>query len=123
MTDLSQRVHAICAALQSVRVDLSSESGAQAGYAAALEGAGFHVDREVRLSAADRVDLMTLDGIVIEVKLRRGWRKTEIFKQLARYARHDRVRAVILVTGQAMTLPADVDGKPTGIVSAGRAWL
>lgn len=78
------------------------------------------IQREVRLSAKDRVDVW-VDGVVIEVKL--DGSPFRILDQLVRYAKHDAVEAIILATNKAMCLPKQIEGKPAFTVSLGRAWL
>lgn len=112
----------IAATLLATRVDLSDEKAAQAQIAEALTAAGLAFEREARLSPRDRPDfLFPVPGLVLEVKLRA--RKMDIWRQLARYAEHERVRAIILASNTAMTLPPEIVGKPLAFVSLGRAWL
>jgi len=116
------RPNAIAAIIRGVRIDLSDEKASQAQIADALTAAGVEFEREVRLSPGDRPDfLIPATGLTIEVKLRAP--KMEIWRQLQRYAKHDRVRAIILVSNTAMTLPESVEGVPLFFVSLGRAWL
>ncbi len=110
--------------LVSARADLSSEKAAQADLAAVLLARlpGVSVEREVRLSSHDVVDIMVDGSVAVEVKLR-GQPKASIYRQLKRYAAHDRVKSLILVSNIAMGLPPEIEGKPTGFVSLGRSWL
>ncbi len=63
-------------------------------------------------------------NIVVEVKIKaKGAQRRNIFRQLDRYAKHDRVHAIVLVTSVAMHLPAEINGKPTFVASLGQAWL
>lgn len=84
---------------------------------------GLAVRREHRLAPGDIVDLfIPAIGTAIEVKLKRN-RGAAILRQLERYAAHDAVQALILVTNRAMGLPQSLNGKPVYYVSLGRAWL
>lgn len=116
-------VAAIVALLLSVRFDLSTEAAIQRGieelFTVEFGEAGFR--REARLSPADRPDFM-IGGVAIEVKHNRAV-KGATLRQLARYAAHDEVTALILVTGRAMDMPALIGLKPLHIVALGRAWL
>jgi len=107
--------------LRSVRADLSDEKRAQAGIAAALASLGAPVEREVRLAPGDVIDIL-VGPLGIEVKLK-GARKVAVWKQLERYARHERIGGLILASNLAMGLPDAVGGKPLWFVPLGRAWL
>jgi hypothetical protein len=104
-----------------LRVSLTDEKTTQAEIARALDALRWGYQREVSLSPGDRPDFLTAEGIAIEVKLRA--RKMEVWRQLLRYAAHDRVRGILLASNTAMGLPYNAGGKPLGFVSLGRAWL
>lgn len=78
-------------------------------------------EREVVLGPGERIDFLCAGGIGIECKAR-ATRKA-IYRQLGRYARHDRIQSLILVTATALGLPAMIEGKPVFYVSLGRASL
>ena len=107
------------------RFPLSSEKDRQAEIEAWLgEGLpGVEILREHRLSDRDRPDFFVTDGgIAIEVKIGgRGQSRAGIVRQLGRYAEHDHVQAIVLVTGVSI-LPFRLS-KPIHFVSLGRAWL
>lgn len=89
-----------------------------------LGSSGYTFDREKRLSNRDIPDffIKTMHGnIVLEVKTRCP--KKAIFRQLERYAKHDDVHGLILLSGTSMGLPSDITGKPCAIVSLGEGWL
>lgn len=54
--------------------------------------------REVSLSTRDRIDVLTECGIGIECKIKGS--PSAIVSQLLRYAEHDRIKALILVTSK-----------------------
>ena len=62
--------------------------------------------REVRLSPRDRIDLMTECGIGIECKIKGS--PTIIVNQLLRYAEHDAVKSLILVTSKRTHLTTEL---------------
>ncbi|HTK34567.1 MAG TPA: hypothetical protein VL358_04665 [Caulobacteraceae bacterium] len=94
------------------------------GYLRRVLAPGVLIEREVRLSPADRPDFVIDGRIVVEVKLKRpGNRPETVLRQLGRYAEHDGVEAIILASNLAMTVPAALNGKPVLFVSLGRAWL
>ena len=122
MTDQQAAISRIGEALARTRIDLSSEKAAQAAIAEMLAGAGLAAEREFILAPGERPDFFLPEsGLAIEVKIRAP--KMAIFRQLRRYAAHDRVRGLLLLSNTAMGLPAEIDGKPACILSLGRAWL
>lgn len=99
----------------------ATEAALQAGIGEALREWNVPFDREFRLSAAERIDFWVDGYIGIEAKVR--YPKRSIYRQLQRYAGHDALKALILVTGTAMGLPAQILGKPVFYVSLGRSAL
>jgi hypothetical protein len=110
----------LAAFLRSRRFRLNTEKQVQDGIEAELSSSGIVFERECRLSAADVVDFM-IGSIALEVKVKGN--TLEIFRQLERYAKHDRVTAIVLASNYAMVLPDTIEGKPTLFVNLGRAWL
>lgn len=119
MTEIEAILHCI----ERTRVDLTSEKAAQADLEAAFRARGFEFRREVRLAPGDIIDFI-IDpiGVGVELKLKRAG-KMATFRQLARYAKHDEIRALILASNMAMGLPALIEAKPSYLASLGRAWL
>ena len=120
MTDHNDRAIYIAQLLKRTPMRTSSEKVMQEDIERALQRAGVDHKREFSLNAADRPDFFS-DGIVIEAKVRCA--KRVIYRQLDRYAKHDRVTAVILVSCTAMGLPEEIQGKPAYFVSPGLANL
>ena len=107
--------------IEGTKVNLANERFAHDAIAAALERDGMDVRREVILSPQDRIDVM-VDGVGIEVKVRPGRRA--IHAQLRRYAKFDRVSALVLATGVAWPASMrEIDGKPFRSASLSRGWL
>ena len=117
----SSLIPTVVTLLRSARIDLSTEKRAQADVEQVLAGAAIVFEREVRLGEGDVIDFL-IGGVGLELKLR-GARKTEVYRQLRRYARHDRVDALILASTLSMGLPARVGGKDAYFVKLGEAWL
>lgn len=67
-----------------------------------LRGAGFRVEREVRLSDRDRPDFLVERCVAVEVKMRASG--SAVLAQLARYAAHDRVHAIVVATPRLSSL-------------------
>lgn len=122
ITDHRPVIDAAFAALRHCRFDLTSEKRTQEQIAEVLRAKGIHHSREAKLGPGDVADFLVCDAVVLEVKLNRG-RPKAIFKQLERYASHESVEALALLTNKAMGLPPVICGKPAFYLSLGRAWL
>ena len=112
---------AITATLRRSRLPVGNEGALQTAIEGALGRGGITFEREARISPADRVDFLAAGGIGIEAKAR--YPRRAIYRQLERYAQLDVITALILVTGTAIGLPAEINGKPLFHVSIGRASL
>lgn len=108
--------------IKRARVDLSDEKRTQRDIAEVLEAHQIPHEREVKLSKKDIVDFM-VGTVAVEVKLKTGTSKMDIYRQLQRYAESPKVSALILVTNLSMGLPETINGKPAYFISLGRAWL
>lgn len=115
---------AVLAVLAANRFDLATEKLTQAGIEDALAFAfeDGMVSREHRLGPGDIPDFLIGGGLVVEVKGPRH-QATAVVRQLARYAAYPEVTAIVLATARAMTMPAQIGGKPCRVVNLGRAWL
>lgn len=117
----SNRMSIILGALRAVRIPLSSESEAQAGVEAALTRAGIPFTPQVRLGPQDRPDVM-VGGIAIEIKVK-GTRPA-ILRQLQRYADHDEVSGLILVSAVAWPFAGgEIGDKPFRLHRLSEGWL
>lgn len=103
-------------ALRSNRFTFGDEDELQRGIDLALHGAGLTADREVRLSSTDRPDFM-VEGVAIEVKV--DGTANALIRQLARYALHPSVIAIVVVTNRARltAMPEAINMKPVHVVS------
>lgn len=79
------------------RFNYATEDALQEGLAVMLTGQGYEVEREVRIVGRRRIDLLTGD-VGIEVKI--DGRVADVRRQLARYARSERVGSLLLVTNR-----------------------
>lgn len=110
MTTLDQ----VLAVIRGHRFLYTNEDELQEGIAAALDQHGLKPLREVRLSDRDRIDIF-VDPVGIEVKV--AGNQTHPWDQLKRYAEHDAIKSLVLVTNRVYKLPDDVGGKPLRNVS------
>lgn len=104
------------------RCDLSDEKRTQADIAEALVAEGLSFRREARLAPGDVIDFLVQERFGVEIKLR-GARKKDVYRQLQRYAGHDTIEGLLLVSNLSMGLPAEIEGKPVWFLSLGQAWL
>lgn len=107
----------IVAVLAGYRFSVRTEAQLQDDIADVLGLAGIPAAREVRLTAKDRPDFLTPDGVAVEVKARRGWSTTTLLRQLLRYTAADQVKAVLVVTNDPRhaDIPAELGGKPVHV--------
>lgn len=116
-SDAEVAARRVAIAISKVRFRHASEDDLQRGIAAALTELGMDVEREVRLTARERIDLL-VGGVGVEVKIAGVLRDVE--RQLARYAASTRVDALVLVTTRASHRPsAEIGGKPVLTVFLG----
>lgn len=85
--------------LRRFRIPFGSESRMQRAVSDILSTVEMRFEREVSLSPQDRIDFLLESGIGIECKV--AGSKNETLRQLMRYAMHDRVVGLILVTSRS----------------------
>lgn len=98
MSDLSvlgSELHAVMSVLQSTRFLWSTEDDLQRGLHEALRKAGLPVERERRLDAHNRLDLL-VGTVGIEVKTKGAWR--DVSRQVVRYCASEALTSLVLVT-------------------------
>lgn len=115
------RVLTLASILQRARLRVSTEAVLQADIETVLKQHEVSYVREKSLGPKDRPDFICDAEIVIEAKARYG--KRAIFRQLERYAAHETVGGIILVTNTALGMPARINGKPIYVVSVGLGSL
>lgn len=76
--------------------------------------------KEYKLSKSDIVDLF-INGVAIECKTQ--GQPIQIHRQLERYANHDEVKAIILVSSKYMNVKKTIKGKPAFMVHLGAQWI
>jgi hypothetical protein len=115
-------IHAVAAAIRGYSFRYATEEALQAGLADALEATGFDVQREVRLDARSRLDLL-VGRVAVEVKVAGSTRGVRA--QLVRYLMSDAIDGVVLVTNRVrhLALPSAAFGKPIVVVDLVGAGL
>jgi len=51
--------------------------------------------------------------LALEVKVSKSWNKLTVYRQCERYCKDSRVKGILLATGSAQKLPAEINGKPS----------
>lgn len=121
-SEIDDALNAWAGWLATLRLPLVNEKQTQAALENALVKSGRAFEREVRLSRRDIVDFAVSDGIIIELKSNAASGRA-IERQLTRYADHDRVKGLVLLTNRAVALPRSIQGKPLRVVALGGAHL
>jgi hypothetical protein len=101
--------------LGAVRFNFATEDELQRGIGEALDGEP--VEREARLDSASRIDFL-IEGVGIEAKI--GGGSSALTRQLMRYAKSDRIEALIVVTSKEqhrLQIPSTMNGKPVRVLS------
>lgn len=114
MTHLEQ-ITALSELLSSKTFRYSNEAELQEGMRRTLTAAEVPFEKELRLSPRDRLDFFVYDAIVIEVKIGRSL--AALTRQVHRYAQHDRVRGVLVVSTRLrlQNLPEQFNDKPVRV--------
>lgn len=111
----------IVAMIEVHKINITKESTAHNDIMRILTDAGLEPQREVRMTAGSRVDVM-VGGVAVEIK-RRGSRR-EVWSQLERYAAIEDVDCVVLATQAAWPQPpATIHGKPFFVASLNAGHL
>lgn len=112
-------IREVACAIECWNYNCSNEAELQEALLRALYEAGHDFEREHRLSERDRPDFLVAGCLVIEVKV--GGSVADLLRQLQRYASHDVVQGLLVVTTRSSlsNLPAELQRKP---VRALRLW-
>lgn len=109
--------------LEAHRFTVGNEADLQLAIDGVLAGTGLAIEREVRLNARDRLDFLVYPhtaaegGTAIEVKV--DGSATALHRQLARYAKSERVIDIVVVTNRARLcdVPKEIGGKRVEVIS------
>jgi hypothetical protein len=98
------------------RFSYTCEKDLQEGLEQVLRSLDFDFEREYMLTPRDKVDFfLKKEGIGVELKVKGS--KTDVMRQLMRYATNDQVKSLVLVTTVAKHrgIPLEMQGKPIRI--------
>lgn len=106
----------IAALLEQYRLDASTEATLQDAIASVLTENAIPFEREARLDAYSRPDFM-IGGVAVEVKIGGSW--AALVRQLQRYAKHERVAEILVVSSRVrlVRVPRELAGKPIAVAS------
>jgi len=109
-------------ALSKLRINpVVEEFDLQNKIAMVLASDGISFIREFQLGPRNRVDFLTGDGIAIEVKKGKP-NKSQVTKQLERYAGFKEVKGIILVVEKNLDVPRELNGKPCLSFGLNKLW-
>ena len=102
----------LIAPLSRLRFRYATEKDLQDSFETVFRERGIPFRREVEISKRDRLDFLLDDGIALEVKIKGSL--PELVRQIARYARHESVREILVVGTPRWIpqVPAAIEGKP-----------
>ncbi len=131
METLEERLVVVEEILKTRRFRFTEEAELQEGIHLALTEMGLSFTREVSLTPRDRIDLLEdgkhLVGGAIGIEVKIAGTLGALSRQVERYAEHDRVGAVILVTSKmqhtAIGNTTTANGKLFRVVYVGGARL
>jgi hypothetical protein len=109
-------------ALKGRALNLSNEKLLQNNIAEAFQDANLDFKKEVKIDENNIVDFM-IDTLAIEVKIKSKVSAMNIYRQIERYAKNDKVETILLMTSKTISLPNNINGKPIYILSLGRTQI
>lgn len=108
--------------LERTRFPLNKESDTQTAIESTLKEMGIQFEREYVLSSNSRVDFyIPKYKLAIEVKIKGS--RSEIQAQCNRYALHDKVAIVLLLSSRSTSFSSMHNNKPILVINMGKAWL
>lgn len=108
--------------LRSIRINVVFEEyELQEMIARIFENSGIAFKKEYKLAARNRIDFLVEGGIGIEVKKGKP-NRTQVCRQLERYAAFDEINCVILIVERSVNIPCKVNGKQCVLFGLNRLW-
>ena len=110
----------VCSALKGRKLPLENEKVLQGRMEEIFTESAVEFDREFWLDKESKPDFM-IDGVAVEVKITGS--RLEIYRQVQRYAKHEAVKAIILVTNKSIGTIVLHENKPFKLIALNRSWL
>lgn len=121
-SDIDISIKNILSVLGELRIGISSdEFQIQSMVEQALLDHQISFEKEYRLAPGNRIDFYIDSGIGLEVK-RGKPNKTQVTKQLQRYASFEEIKAIVLVVDRKVTIPNEIVGKKCILFGLNRLW-
>jgi hypothetical protein len=121
MSDDHQLIGKLIQLIHTSRIELSDEKVTQSRIAQIFEEAGIPFVKEYAFDKKDIVDFLVDGRIAVEIKIK--GQKKAIYRQLERYAQHEVVTSIVLLTSVSMGLPETINNKNAYAGSLSRGWL
>jgi hypothetical protein len=121
-SDLDSSIDKILLALGTLRIGISSdEFQIQSMVEQALLDQQISFEKEYQLAPRNRIDFFVDGGIGVEVK-RGKPNKTQVTKQLQRYASFEEIKAIVLVVDRTVAIPNEINAKKCILFGLNRLW-
>lgn len=122
MDEIRATPETVCALLDQRAITVGAERDLHSAVADVFADAGLGARSEVALGPHERIDFL-VGGVGVELKTQGS--AVAAFSQLQRYAHHDQVSSLLLVTTRSdhASIPPVVGGKPCRVHVLRRAWL
>lgn len=120
--DIKEILKKIQISLKGVSLNLSNEKLLQNDIAATFEKHNITFKKEVKLDEKSTVDFM-IENLAIEIKITSKVSAMNIYRQIEKYAKNEKVAAVLLMTSKTLRMPESAFGKEIYILSLGRTQL
>jgi hypothetical protein len=121
-SDIDVLIENILSSLGELRIGISSdEFQIQSMVEQALLEHQISFEKEYRLAPRNRIDFFIDGGIGLEVK-RGKPNKTQVTKQLQRYATSEEIKAIVLVVDRTVAIPNEINGKKCILFGLNRLW-
>ncbi len=122
MVEINEILKNIQLSLKGTSLNLSNEKLLQNDIATAFEKHNIAFKKEVKLDEKSTVDFM-IEDLAIEIKISSKVSAMSIYRQIEKYAKNEKVAAVLLMTSKTVRMPESVFGKEIYILSLGRTQL
>ncbi|WP_133158682.1 hypothetical protein [Clostridium thermosuccinogenes] len=115
-------VERVLKVLRNIRTGVTIEEySLQDAIAHLLMASGIPFKKEYKLAPRNRIDFFVEGGVGIEVKKGKP-NRTDVVRQLERYASFGDINTIILVVERSVNIPARINGKRCILFGLNRLW-